>query len=113
MKNKKLHYIGYCVAKNETQDYICNIASGLKMHYIANAAARAGFNVGMLSMCTTAKRYSGAKINNSESIPITHIASFGEKGILSKLLNRILFFLQFAIYLLFFVKKDDTVLLYH
>lgn len=113
MKNKRLHYIGYCVAGDETKDYTCNVASSLKMHYIADVADRAGFDVRILSMCAAARGFSKLRTNKSESIPISHIVSFGGKKIFARIANRILLFIQVVMYLLFSVKKQDVVLLYH
>ncbi len=112
-KTKKLHYIGYCFAKGEEKEYQCNVASNLKMHYVGDAAKRAGYDVIFYSLCKTKKRFQKCKKSNDEGGVIKHIASFGKNSILSRILNLFLFRLQLICYVLFRVKKTDDVLLYH
>jgi len=110
---KKLHYIGYCFADGESGNYQCNVASNLKMHYIVGAAKRAGYETILYSLCKTTKKFQkGIKLECSEGT-MHHIASFGHNSILFRLLNLFLFYFQLIVYILFQVRKDDDVLLYH
>lgn len=109
-----MHYIGFYTAFDETEQYQGNVAGNLKMHYIAQNAKRSGYDVQIFSLCKTAKKgYQKAYINNSEEIPIRHICSVGSSNILLTIFNRILFYLQLAMYVIFHVKDEDTVIVYH
>ena len=109
-----MHYIGFSTAFDETEQYQGNIAGNLKMHYIAQNAKRSGYDVQIFSLCKTAKKgYQKAYINNSEEIPIRHICSVGSSNILLTIFNRILFYLQLAMYVIFHVEDEDTVIVYH
>ncbi len=111
---KKLHYIGYCYGANESELYKCNVASNIKMHYISSSAKRAGFDVVFLSMCKAQKKFfMRGRINRLETVPLKHIASFGKENKFFSALNLLLYRLQLFFYILFKVKKDDTVLIYH
>ena len=111
---KKMHYIGYCFAAEEKNEYLCNVASNLKMHYVAGAAKQAGYDVTMVSLCKTSSGgFRRASVNQSEDISIYHIASTGKGAFLHKLFNLIIFYAQIIVYFLFNVKKDDHVILYH
>ena len=110
---KKLHYIGYCFAEEEAGNYQCSVASNLKMHYIAGAAKRAGYETTLYSLCRTKKKFQkGVKLQCAEGT-MRHIASFGRNGFFFRFLNLFLFYFQLITYILFRVKKDDDVLLYH
>ena len=102
---KKLHYIGYCFAEEEAGNYQCNVASNLKMHYIAGAAKRAGYETTLYSLCRTKKKFQkGVKLQCAEGT-MRHIASFGRNGFFFRFLNLFLFYFQLITYILFLVKN--------
>lgn len=108
-----IHYIGFCAGDKEFDTFRGNVAGNLKMHYVASALCRAGFDVRMVSLSKTKKRYQKRTTEKQNNIPIYHIASFGSENRFITIFNRLIFYIQIFFYILFKVKKEDTVLVYH
>ncbi|MBO7519924.1 MAG: hypothetical protein J6T73_04010, partial [Clostridia bacterium] len=110
----KFHYIGYCYSENEKNEYKCNVASNIKMHYIASAAQRAEYRVSLLSMCKPNKKtFSPFRTDKSGDIPVKHIAAFRDSNRFINALSLALYEIQLLLYIVFSVRKKDTVLIYH
>lgn len=111
---RNLHYLGYCYKDGENNAYKCNVASNIKMHYIASVAKRAGYNVNLLSMCKPSNSFFSPFCKSQDGeYTIRHIAGFRDSNSLINLLSLFLYWLQLFFYIFIFVKSEDTVLVYH
>ena len=110
---KRLFYVGNYVEDDERSGYVCNVASAIKMRYIASAANRGGYRVFLFSLCRkSGKGFIRSVTHKAEQYTVKHIASFAETNILTKIGNRLLLYFQ-LVRLVISLKQDDTVLLYH
>lgn len=109
----KIHYIGWYIGENEFGRYTGNIPGMLKMRYVANMIKEAGLDVDIVSLASSKCFSFSHIIKQSHGYSVKYPMSFGQKGKLGKLIDSYLKQIQFIYYVVFHVKKTDTILLYH
>lgn len=110
-----VHYIGYYMTTDEAlqNTYSGNVPGRLKMEYVADCLRQASNEkIKILSLCFSAKGFQKKKTYDCEKCILTHIASFENQGLVRKILNRFLLFLQLFTYLVR-TAKSDTIVIYH
>ena len=110
----KLHYLCFYVGAGEESEYHGNVAADIKVGYVADVAKEAGYDVQIFALNKTrGKGRQKVKTTAQNGIRIKHISSWGSENKLTKILNRLSFYMQIWRYFMWEVKKEDTVLLYH
>ena len=109
----KIHYIGWYIGENEFGRYTGNIPGMLKMRYVANMIKEAGLDVDIVSLASSKCFSFSHRIKQSHGYSVKYPMSFGQKGKLGKIIDSYIKQIQFIYYVLFHVKKTDTILLYH
>ena len=108
-----VHYIGWFIGEKEFGKYSGNIPGMLKMRYVAEMINKSGVQLSVfsLSKCSGFK-FSKTYIQNN-GYCVKYSSGFGWKNKLTKYIDFRYKQLQFILYILFHVKKQDTILLYH
>lgn len=109
----KVYYVGNYVEDDKTEVYKSAVPARLKMRYVANAITEGGESLTVYSLALSNQRARSVNCRLSENLTVHHIFSFGKKNHLLKKLSEIFRNIQFLFFLLFTVKKEDTVLVYH
>lgn len=110
----KVHYIGWYIAENDLQLYSGNIPGMLKMRYITRKLVEAGFQPHIYSFANKREGiiYCSHK-TKEDGVPIRYSGGMHISGKLTRLINNFVKQLSAVVYLLFTVKSEDTVILYH
>lgn len=109
----KIHYIGWYIGENEFGQYTGNIPGMLKMRYVAEMIIRAGLPLEVLSLASCKSFSFPKRIRQKHGFNVMYTLSLGRNNGLCKRLENCLKRIWFKLYILFNVKKNDTILLYH
>ncbi len=109
----KNYYIGYFVEEEKRDLYSCAVPARLKMGYVIDALQEKNIPTYVFSLATSNKAARSKETALSDAITIRYIASLGRSNRLSKSLSRFLISIQLFFFLLFRVKRDDRVIVYH
>ncbi len=109
----KIHYIGWYIGENEIGRYTGNIPGMLKMRYVANMIKEAGIDIDVVSLASSKSFSFSHRIQQNDGFSVKYLMSLGQKGKLGKLVDSYFKQIQFIYYVLFHVKKTDTILFYH
>lgn len=111
-----IHYFGYYFNHDEESEYSGNVPGRLKMDYIINCIDRAKPNekLNIISLCQGKKLFNPKKeITLTNKDLLIHPFSLSSKYKIFRGLNKVLFFIQLAFYILFKTHAKDTILIYH
>lgn len=110
-----IHYIGWYVDLDHDGVYYGNIPAKLKMRYVADKVLAAGKKLTVFSLANRSSKgiYFTKKHKATNGINIRYSAGFSQKGKIGKTLNSFIKKLEFVYYIIFKVKKQDTIILYH
>lgn len=114
---EKIHYIAYFGnISNDRNLYI--VPSGIsKMSYVISSLKKSNCNVQIFSTAITRNNfmchYKGYEEVIDEQERVKYIDTFGSKLKLIKFFSILWMYIQLIIYLLFKVKKDEKVIVYH
>lgn len=110
----KIHYIGWYIGEKEVNRYSGNVPAALKMHYMASKLSATGKQVFIYSM---ARRINTGLYRRHESsekdFPIVYSSGYSSDNKFLKRLNAFIQKWDFIYYILFSVKPEDTIVLYH
>lgn len=112
--DKKVYYIGWYIAENDNDKYTGNVPGNLKMHYVANKIIEAGHSLRVLSLahkknCT----FYGNKRVVANNVDLTYIAGCSKNFFKGHLINNLIKQIILFFYILFVVKPQDTIVVYH
>ena len=110
-----VHYIGWYIANDDKEKYSGNVPGNLKMHYVVEMLKQAGKRVAVLSLADRNKSiiYFPQRRILTDETSICYVGGIYNGKKVFKKLNSFLKKIQFICYVLFYVKKDDAILLYH
>lgn len=110
-----VHYFGWYISENDDSVYTGNVPGKLKMRYVARKISEAGKELKIFSLADKRGKgfHKAQKAKTSFGADVLYSAGISSGGKVGRLLNGFLKKLQFVFYVLFKVKKDDTILLYH
>lgn len=110
-----VHYIGWYIGEKEDAVYTGNVPGKLKMRYIAKKIIEAKKKLKIFSLVDkkTTGFYGQYKTKAQIGAEITYSGGFSKKHKIGRWINGRLKILQFIIYVLFNVKKTDTIVMYH
>lgn len=113
----RIFYIGN-YSHSENFRNLKTIPSGVaKMNYILSALKRAGFNITIFSSAPSAcKRFQvfySEKINIEDKADIYYPLVLGEANLLLIIIARLYIYIQMLWFVIFKVKRDDCLLIYH
>ena len=113
---KKIKYLGYysdSFVEEEKRNY--NLAAKTKMDYISNKLVNLGYEVEIVSPSHTSQRkfFSGKKIYIKKNIYLKLFFTTPHGGIIARMINRLVRSFLLIFYLIFFVKKNEEIIVYH
>lgn len=114
---KKIKYVAFYaneMLKDENRQ--CALSAADKINYICSCLLRNNVDVELISPSWTNNNsgcYSGGNINIDKNLTMTYFRTFGSKYRLLKIFKYIFSMIQLFFYLIRYVDKNDTVLLYH
>lgn len=105
----------YDVPENKEQNRDVALAAVNKITYVCDALNRLGKTVQIVSASPTkgTKRCKGKRIRVSEKTELKLFSSFGRGSLPAKMADRLFLKAKLFLYLLFAIKRDETVLVYH
>ncbi len=110
---KKIKYIGhYAIPSKHCNRYVA-LSAVNKMSYICDAINESGYPIEILSASTSKKSARGENCQIAENRKLKLFPSAGRKNLFHRIINRIVSKVSFFCYLLFSLKKKDTVIVYH
>ncbi len=114
-KGKKIKCFAYYDTLDSKDMRVNNPAAYTKSSYVFECFRKLGYNIDILSASsvvgTKAKR--GRKRTIADGVTLKTLTSFGRGNKVKNLLSRVLFSVNLFFHLLFFVKKDDVLWVYH
>lgn len=111
---KKVHYIGWYIAKEDEGLYTGNVPGALKMRYVNQMLLQTGYQVSILSLADKkCKVFSSSETKSNDGGNLKYVANLICSNKLLKKINSWLRQIQFTLYILFNVKKEETIVLYH
>lgn len=110
-----VHYIGWYIDPKEDAIYTGNVPGKLKMRYVAKKVIEAGKILKIFSLADrkAAAFYTQYKAKTQLGAEIIYSGGCSSKNKIARAFNGVLKKLQFVFYVLFKVKKSDTILMYH
>ena len=110
-----VHYIGWYIAENDDDLYTGNVPGKLKMRYVARKIIEAGKDITIFSLATRKKRglYCKKRCKKNENTSVLYTGGYSGNRKIERYFNGLIKKLQFTLYVIFEVKKDDTIVLYH
>lgn len=110
-----IYYVGYYADAQNKQNRNAVLSATNKMRYIMDAIEAIGESFLAVSCAVTKnkKGCAGCREKITDKSYCKYFKSFGRKNIITKLLDIVVLNLQVFLFLLFNVKKDDTLLVYH
>lgn len=110
-----VHYIGWYIGENEDALYTGNVPGKLKMRYVARKILEAGKALKILSLAERKKKgfYGKKEYKTKEGVDVLYTGGYAGGNKIGRYLNDLLKKLQFVLYVIFNVKKNDTIILYH
>ncbi len=110
---KKIKYVGhYAIPRRHGNRYVA-LSAVNKMSYICDAINEIGYPIEILSASTSKKSSRGENCTITENRKLRLFPSAGRKNLFWRIVNRIVSKVSFFFYLLFSLKKKDTVIVYH
>ncbi len=112
---KTVHYLGYYVAEAQRDKLTVFPSCFSKIEYVADKLEQIGVQVRLVSAASVCKGhlFFGKKVNVTEKRTIRYLSSFRAAGALARKLNVVWLRFQLLLYILFFVKRQDVLLVYH
>ncbi len=113
--SKTVHYLGYYVAEAQRKKLTLFPSCFSKIEYVASKLEQLGARVRLVSAASALKGriFGGGRVKLSEQRTLRYFSSFGIKGALFRKLNVVWLRFQLLLYILFCVKKQDVLLVYH
>lgn len=116
MLNNSIKYIGFydCQSnKNENRSYYLSATN--KMDYIINTLIKIGYKVEIISPSFTKnnEHYKGKVIKINDNVNLKLFSTLSWKGRKYRLINMSYSFLCLLFYLLFHIKSNETLIVYH
>lgn len=111
-----IYYLGYFTIDDLTNEQrTAPRASNIPMRYVTDAIKRSGYSVTRISASITSGKAScpGHVIKVDESEELVFFKSIGRRGIITRVISKIQKKIELARYFLRYVKKNDTVFVYH
>jgi len=116
MKRNIIHYIGYYTNHKNERNLYSSPACCSKMEYIVSVLKEEGYSIDVFSTSWTQKKtghYKRKTVEIDETEKQIYISTFGASNVIQQILQRAWASVQLLWYLLFCVKKDEIVLVYH
>ncbi|PAW30083.1 hypothetical protein BKC07_04450 [Peribacillus simplex] len=114
---KSIKYIGfYDIGEYENEKRNFSLAAKNKIDYISSAIVKAGYDVEIISPSWTGNKkgkYKKRTLRVSDGVSLTACPTFGANNKVTKLLRIAFSWLWLFLYLIFNVKKNEKVLVYH
>jgi hypothetical protein len=115
--NLKVHYIGQYSEDLNKRNLMVFPSALTKMNYIISRLINIGFDVNVFSPAETKNNYLchyySCKIQIDKNFHIRYVDTIGSPNIIFKIISRFWIYVQFVHYLLFNVRRNEIVLVYH
>ncbi len=109
---KYISYYDCALNKAENRNYV--LAATNKMDYICSAVKTVGYDVQIVSASgTKGKKPVKGKVYDKEGISVKLFSSIGRGNKIKNIIDIIFLEIQLFFYLLFNIKNDETVIVYH
>ena len=110
-----VHYIGWYIDPQEDAVYTGNVPGKLKMRYVAKRVFESGKDLVIFSLVDKKSTffYGKNKTKTQFGADLIYSGGFASRNKIARVFNGILKKLQFINYVLFNVKKSDTIIMYH
>ncbi len=112
---RTVHYLGYYVTESQRNKLQLFPSCFSKIEYVADKLEQLGAQVRLVSAASAkkGKLFRGGQHRLSDKRTLRYFSSFGIRGALFRKLNVVWLRFQLLLYILFCVKKQDVLLVYH